>query len=306
VFHEAAHQELGQDDAPTISHLLVELIRAGFGRADASDVLHRQHVASRRLFYDRGDDDLRYGGVELSHAPDIRGLVGVVELLEEAITELCPDRLEVEIRDQPEERPQQGFEVLEIGLDDLVELRVLNFDRHLAPIAQPAEMDLADGRSGEGLEVEILEEIIEVLQRPADLVLHDLGRHSRRLFLKPAQNLGNLGRQHALVKTEHLPDLHRCALHLAQGLGDAHRVADQVLGLLDLLGRTRPGHVEDLVTDDGRTDPACQPTELDEAPHCRRDHFVVGHQCRRFVEITAASILPGVQIAFDFEPVSQT
>ena len=41
-----------------------------------------------------------------------------------------------------------GLEVLQIGLDDLVDERVLNLDRHLEAIAHPRPVNLADGRRG--------------------------------------------------------------------------------------------------------------------------------------------------------------
>ena len=169
------------------------------------------------------------------------------------------------------------LEVVQVGLDDLVDQRVLDLDRHPPAVAQGAEVDLADRGGGEGLEVELLEEIVEVLQRAADLVLHHLGRHPRRLLLQRAQHLGHLGRQQALVEAQHLADLHGGALELAQGLDDPCRVADQVLGRLELPGWAGAGEVRDPVPHDRNPDPAGETAELEESPDGRGGELVVSH-----------------------------
>jgi hypothetical protein len=54
-----------------------------------------------------------------------------------------------------------------------------------------------------------------------------------------AQDTGNLGRQEIGVEAEHLPRLHRPALHPAQRLDDAHRIPDEGLAATRLASRLR-------------------------------------------------------------------
>ncbi len=216
--------------------------------------------------------------MELRHAPDVGRLVLVVEFFHQPVVELRPDRIEIDVGDHREQGSDQGLQVLEVGLDNVVDQRVLDLHRDVAAVPQPAAVNLADRRRGKSLEIEALEQFVEVVEGTADLELHHLGRHLRRFLLQTAQYLGDLRRQHAVVQTQHLADLHRGALHLAEGLDDTGRVVDQVFGLLDLPRGTGPGDVQNLAADHRRPHPARQPTEFDEAAHGRGDHVVVS-QC---------------------------
>jgi len=85
-------------------------------------------------------------------------------------------------------------------------------------------MHLADGCRGKGFEIEGLEELIEVGERPSHLELHHFGGNPRSLLLQRTQNLGHLGREQTLVQAQHLTDLHGRSLELTQGLDDPERV----------------------------------------------------------------------------------
>jgi hypothetical protein len=79
------------------------------------------------------------------------------------------------------------------------------------------------------------------------------------------------------VEAEHLPDLHCRAFHLAERVRDPHRVADRILRLLQLLGRSVAEQADRLLAEHGYADTANQPTHPDEPAERGSDEIIPTH-----------------------------
>jgi len=216
--------------------------------------------------------------VQLGHAADALRLVAVVELLAEAVRQLAPDRLEVGVGQQGEQRPQQQLEVAEVGGDDAVDQRVLQLDRHRPAVAQGGPVHLPDRGGGERLWLDRAEQLAVVRQLERQLLLHHLEGDRRHLLLQRAQHRRHLGGQDGVVQRQHLPHLHRRALQLAQGGDDPRGVAHQVLAarLLAAVGGARqPG---ELLPGHRGADARDQPAEAEQAAGRRAGRLAVGHR----------------------------
>ncbi len=162
---------------------------------------------------------------------------------------------------------EEALQVLEVGPYDPVDGRILDLDGHGAAIFQSGPVDLPDGGRGIGLFFEICKELSDwSFQGTFDFVTHDLGGHARSLLLEQGQHFCHFWWQHRFVQAEHLTHLHGGALHLAQGLDDAQRVLDQVLGATQLLGGSREGEVDGPLGCHGGANPPHQTADLDDAP----------------------------------------
>ena len=177
-------------------------------------------------------------GPELRHPPEVLRLVHVVQLLAQAVAHLSPDRPEVGVGEQREQRLQQTPEVDEVGLDDPVYPRVLDLHRDAPPVAEDAPVHLPDRGGGDGRRLEALDRLAPAGELRVELALHGVERDRRRLLLQRAQDAGHLGREQRVLKVQHLADLHRRALQFAEVVNNALGVEDEVCDLVQLTRRS--------------------------------------------------------------------
>ncbi len=156
------------------------------------------------------------------HAPLVLRLQLVVELLVDARADLLRRRSHVEAGSEALEQTQDDAEVAHVRAHRAGHARVLHLHRHGAPVGQRGAIDLADRRGGDRILVEVGEHrrdrLIEIL---LDDLAHLLEGHLRgrvaqlgQLALKLLAVL--LGHQADVQERQHLPELHRRALHGAQ------------------------------------------------------------------------------------------
>ena len=170
--------------------------------------------------------------------PLVLGLELVVELLLDPRADLLADRLRVHPGRDPLREPQDQAQVLHVGAHRRRDARVLDLDRDLAPVQQPRAVDLADRGRGDRLLVELFEHVRQAL---AELLLDHLAHvlegdrrrrvaQRRELVLELLAVL--LGNQPDVEERQHLPDLHRGALHRPER-------GDDLLGRLDVAALER-------------------------------------------------------------------
>src|SRR3954447_7376518 len=227
-----AEDDLG-DPVALVVRKLLHLLEAAAG-----DVLADDHPLVRERRDDVGDDDERVAAVDPRERPLVLGLELVVELLVDPRADLGAHRLRVEPRRDRLHEPQDHPEVLHVGPYGRVDARVLDLDRDVAPVVEARAVDLADRGGGDRHGVEGLEDVLDLLAvLLLDDLLHvlegDLRRGVAQLGELGLELLAVLGRDEADVEERHhLPELHRRALHGAQG-------GDDLLGGLDLTARER-------------------------------------------------------------------
>jgi hypothetical protein len=245
VLEEAAQEEVEEDDAPPVLQALRRLRRAGLVGREALLVLGRQDPPGGRLLDDPRDDDRGDAGVELRHPAHPLGFVQVVELLPQAGPELLPDRLEVDLGDERDDRLQDPSEVAEVGLDHPVDPRVLDLHGDLPAVAEDGPVDLADRGGRERLGLEAREELQRVAELLGELIFDHLEREARRLLLERPEDRRDLGREQRVLEAEHLPHLHRGPLHLAERRDEPTGVPDELLELQGLPRRRRTPEARD-------------------------------------------------------------
>ncbi len=160
----------------------------------------------------------------------VLGLVLVVELLHHPLADLLGDRLGVEAGGEGAGEADDRAGVAEVGVERLGDPRVLDLHRDLAAVEQLGAVDLADRGGGEGLGLELGEELGErlavvlLLQHLLDFLPGHRGRvgaQLRQLFLVDLAVL--LGDELGVDEGGELAELHRRALHLAEGADHLHR-----------------------------------------------------------------------------------
>ena len=203
------------------------------------------------------------------------GLELVVELADEALADLGGHRLRVHGGSKELGGPHDQAHVLKVGAHRLGDARVLDLDRHTAPIVQARAIHLADRSGRESGLVELREDILErLVQLALDHLAHVLEGDPRRrvaqlrkLGLEPGMELG---RQCPRVdERRDLADLHGGALHGPEHVQDVlgrlqlaafRRGPAPLLGARQVggLGRVHPGALR-----------AHQASELGGAPQAR-------------------------------------
>ncbi len=182
---------------------------------------------------DVGDDDERVAAVDPGQRALVLGLELVVELLLDPRADLLADGLGVQAGGDALDQAQDQAQVLHVGAHRGGHARVLDLDRHLATVAEPRPVDLADRRGGDRLLVELVEDVGDAIaQLLLDHLAHvaegDRGRGVAQDGELALELLAVLLGHHADVEEgQHLPHLHRGALHRAQG-------GDDLLGGLEL------------------------------------------------------------------------
>jgi len=151
-------------------------------------------AARRRLGHDGRHENIGKVGLQCRHAPNVFGFLVIVELLDEALPNLIPDRLEVDVREQPNKAAHQGLEVLQVRPDHAIDIGVLDLDGDFAAIAQDPAMHLADRSGRKCVWIDRLEQRLEVRYFAAQLALHLVERNGWCLFLQNTEDGRDLGR----------------------------------------------------------------------------------------------------------------
>jgi hypothetical protein len=169
--------------------------------------------------------------------PRHRSLVGrlqlVVELVDDALADLVPDRLGVELGGDRPGEPEQHPEVLHVGADRVVDAGVLDLDGDVAAVLQRGAVDLADRGRRDRLGIELGEGVCErAVEVGLDHLAHLLEADRRSGIAERGElrleALAVLWRDHPDVdEGEHLADLHRGPLHPPED-------GDDLLGGLEL------------------------------------------------------------------------
>ena len=189
------------------------------GQRDAVQPFADQHVVADGDH--TGDADVRVAGVEGGESLLGGSFPPVIEFLGHPVPQLGEQRLGVQARHEPAEKPGEAAQLAEITHQRPARTRVLDLDRHLAPVMPDSPVHLADGRRGRRLVAELGEAGPPVLAHVArEHLVHSLGRQRRRGFLQPGQGgpvrFGDLRGQRGLEYRQRLPELHRTALELTQ------------------------------------------------------------------------------------------
>jgi hypothetical protein len=89
-------------------------------------------------------------------------------------------RFEVHFGDHAEDCAKQPAQIAEIGLDDLIDGRILDLHRHAPTVLEPCQVDLSDRSRRERLFIEALEELADLApQRSLDFEAHHLRGNPR-------------------------------------------------------------------------------------------------------------------------------
>ena len=99
----------------------------------------------------------------LAEGREVRALAQVVGFLVQLRARLGEVGGEVEAPGQKPREPHQRAHVRHVAVDRAGDARVLDLDRHVAPVAQPRAVDLPDRGGGNGREVETPERRLPLL-----------------------------------------------------------------------------------------------------------------------------------------------
>jgi hypothetical protein len=156
-------------------------------------------------------------------------LVLVVELLHHPFAQLFGDRLGVEAGGEGAGEADDRAGVAQVGVERLGDPGVLDLHRDDAAVEQLGAVDLADRGGGEGLLLELGEELGErfAVVLFGEHLLDLLPGHRRRVAAQLRQLLlvdlaVLVGDELGVDEGGELPQLHRRALHLTQGADHLH------------------------------------------------------------------------------------
>ena len=116
---------------------------------DAGRELGREDAPGAELVDDVGHVDERVAAVEVGEQPLVLRLEAVVDLLGEAGPQLLDERPGLEAGEQHPHQADEEVAVVEVGLDRLVDARVLDLDGDGPSVVGHRPVDLADGRGGD-------------------------------------------------------------------------------------------------------------------------------------------------------------
>ena len=167
------------------------------------------------------DADVRVAGVGSGESLLGGSFQPVIKFLGHPVPQLGEQRLGLQARHERAEKPGEAAQLVEIADQRPARARVLDLDRHLAPVVPDATVHLADGSGGRRLIIELGEAGPPLLAHvPREHLVNSPGRQRRRGFLQPGQGgpvrFGDLRGQRSLEYRQRLPELHRATLELAQ------------------------------------------------------------------------------------------
>ncbi len=211
VHEDHLHPGLGQAGREPAAVLVGPVVKLELCERRPLDALHDQHPWGRVPPEDLRHVDLRVVGEVATER------VGVVRL--DAVVELAPDRLRelIDQGNQVDERQavdavlEQAGELvqqLNVGVDLALRVGALDLDDHLVPARQARAMHLADRGRGDGLLVELGEDLFDT---QPELGLDDPPDVGERLgpgtVLELAQLLDDVGRNDVRPRRHQLPEL---------------------------------------------------------------------------------------------------
>jgi hypothetical protein len=262
--------DLGHQMGDPATLVLLEGDEVEVAELGALDPLEGEHALARVCPVDLGDGDLLGALEDAAEDVGVPGLGAVVELAGDGASELV-DELdgvdELQLADAALDDAGDASEQLDVGLDLTAGVGTLHLDGHLAAGVQLGEVHLADGRGGDGLGVELGEQLVDgALQLSADDLLDLLVGKGRDGVLEEAELGDHLGRDHVRADGEQLAELDegRAELveHLAHvaatgGHGHVDRIVLAARTPLEGVAEAVPrGHVRDLAQTGGLGTPA--------------------------------------------------
>ena len=158
--------------------------------------------------------------VEVGEQLLVAGLVGVVELFDDPRPYLVDQRGRLEARQRQAHGAEDQAGAVEVRPDGVVDPRILDLDRHGAPVPGDGPVDLPDGGRGDGHRIPFQEQSAGGgAQLPLNDAGGELGRHGRCILLQALERLAHVVRQPGVEVRRHLAQLHEGAFHVAEHLG---------------------------------------------------------------------------------------
>ena len=195
-------------------------LRPGLGLFQGCGIDAFEHQAAiRAQIDDRPGQTHRRIVIARPQGLEIGQFDAVVGLLAQTIRHLGQhfvDRLGIH-RHHPAEL-EHAAQHRDVGIDIVGHAAMADLDDHVALVVEPRRVHLPDGGTGHRLRIDPrqphpLHLTPYLVQNPAGL----LERNRLSVALQLLQLLRQRRRQHVRVLRDHLPELHRCALHLREG-----------------------------------------------------------------------------------------
>ena len=156
--------------------------RVDVGDLDSLDQFHREHAPGGELAINFGNDDTGVVGEAAAHQRRIVGLVHEVEFHRDVLERLAHQDAIVEVALQKREPSQDHRHVAQIGADDSVDSRILDFDGASASVVENRAMDLRErGRR----EWNRIERRVHAFERAAKFALDLSADHRERARRDP-------------------------------------------------------------------------------------------------------------------------
>ena len=163
---------------------------------DAVDVLHGQDAPRAVLPVDARHADVLYALEVGSDSLSVAAFVDEIELARDHVGHLFGDEAEVQRLVEPVEDAHEDGDVLQVGVDQLLDVRVLHLDGDDASVVQHRLVHLGQRRGGDWLRLEALEHGLERLAQLAlDHAADGLERLGRQLVLQLREHVDVLVRQ---------------------------------------------------------------------------------------------------------------
>ncbi len=211
VYEDHLHPGLGQASRELAAFVLGPVVKLELRERRALDALHDQHPRGRVPPEDHRDVDLRVVGEVAAERVRVVRFDAVVELAPDRPRELIDQGDQVDERQAVDAVLEQAGELvqqLDVGVDLALGVGALHLDDHLVPAGQPCPMDLADRGRGDGLLVELGEDLFDA---QPELGLDDPPDIGERLgpgtVLQLAQFLNDVGRNDVRPRRHQLPEL---------------------------------------------------------------------------------------------------
>ena len=206
----------------------------------ALQVLHGQDALARELGHHAGDEDVLQVGQHRAHLLGVLELEAIVRLAQEDALDLLAAGHEGVPVTHEAHGLHQGAAVGKVGPHRASDVRVLDLHRHALAALQAGAVHLTEGGGGEGLGLELGEQILGIAAELAvDVLAQERVVHRRRLEVQRLQGLGELARHEQRIAGEGLAQLHHRAAQVAHAAQEAQRGGQVRLVLEAFLLRPR-------------------------------------------------------------------